>query len=558
MAISNPRHARRELAQILAVYRPQLAEALFQATKEPDCAAGVLPASFDELDQWGQEHFLTAVDLAMEWFRTPAPQQEDLFAGWLSQLKAPAIRTEDMGSFLPGNVLRHSLPRWQSILQNKISSAAFRALAEELNRVIEVVSRPARRSLRVLFIGDCLLGQVMACLAGPCAAAGIAVDSVYLHNGIQAILRNEIRALNPSRFDIVFFSPFSYTFVPEYGQLIRWQAIFWSRPKLFAVLDQVLQEVSQTVRLLAERFNCPVYIHNSAVLTQTFNLWIGIGKNFLSWRNRTQVRPIICQRIGQILSDPAFAGNLRLVDEESLRLQTSDFSLGKVIYEGHLHHPSILSLQLAHGPYSQALATAAFLVSKKVVVCDLDNTLWHGVIGDGPVEHFIDRQTTLKQLRDRGILLSINSKNDPKNVHFSGATLQFDDFVAPRINWAPKPSNMSAIIRELNLKEKDFVFIDDRPDELERVQNAFPAMITLDARDPRVWQSLAHWASHLPSDQQEDRTRLYHERSAREMFLSHRTDTTVALEDETAASLNLCSPSESSMSAVPISSAPSS
>jgi predicted enzyme involved in methoxymalonyl-ACP biosynthesis len=51
------------------------------------------------------------------------------------------------------------------------------------------------------------------------------------------------------------------------------------------------------------------------------------------------------------------------------------------------------------------------------VVCDLDDTLWEGVIGEGAVTHYLDRQAALKELRRRGVLLSINSKNDPQNVH---------------------------------------------------------------------------------------------------------------------------------------------
>ena len=136
-------------------------------------------------------------------------------------------------------------------------------------------------------------------------------------------------------------------------------------------------------------------------------------------------------------------------------------------------------------------------------------------------------------------VLSIDSKNDPKNVDFSGAVLSMNDFVAPRINWEPKVKNMASIVEELNLKEKDFVFIDDRPDELERMRNAFPAMIVLDANDVATWRRLAHWEKHLAADQLEDRTRLYHERTAREEFLTKSGGAAAGQEDEAAALGNL-------------------
>ena len=87
-------------------------------------------------------------------------------------------------------------------------------------------------------------------------------------------------------------------------------------------------------------------------------------------------------------------------------------------------------------------------------MCDLDNTLWSGVIGEGSVTHYLERQVLLKGLKHRGVLLSVNSKNDPKNVHWSGAALQAEDFVAARINWDSKVDNMASIRDELNLEDE--------------------------------------------------------------------------------------------------------
>jgi FkbH-like protein len=137
-------------------------------------------------------------------------------------------------------------------------------------------------------------------------------------------------------------------------------------------------------------------------------------------------------------------------------------------------------------------------------------------------------------LRRRGVLLSINSKNDANNVHWTGAGLAADDFVAPRINWNPKVANMAAIRDELNLKLKDFVFLDDRPEELERVRNAFPEILALNATDTATWTLLSHWQKNLPSEPDEDRTRQYHDRVKREQFVGQLAGGS-AFEDETAA-----------------------
>ena len=60
---------------------------------------------------------------------------------------------------------------------------------------------------------------------------------------------------------------------------------------------------------------------------------------------------------------------------------------------------------------------------KKCIVCDLDNTLWGGVIGDdglGGIEigelgrghAFTNLQLWLKQLKECGIILAVCSKNN--------------------------------------------------------------------------------------------------------------------------------------------------
>jgi FkbH-like protein len=492
-----------------------------------------------EIHEWWQAVTETAIDLAREWLKAPDELREDLFSGWISQFNHPSMHPESAPAFSAGRILECAKPRWARILEGKVSAEALETLRENLDRLVVRISPPMRKRLRVLFIGDCFMNEIMAGVTGPCLRAQIALDPVHRYSGVGAALRNEIRELGQGGFDLAFFSPFSYTFVTGYDQILRWNTGWWARAKFFSVLDTMLEEVAQTIRLLAERFSCPIYVHNSAGVVQTFGFWSGVAKNLTSARNRMQARPFIARKMERIAGDPAFDGRVRVMDETALREKTSVFELGRVLFHGNVLHPTRMSMELAHGPYLDAMASAALLAAKKVVVCDLDNTLWNGVIGEGPVEHFKDRQRTLKGLRNKGVLLSINSKNDAKNVDFSGAVLEIDDFVASRINWEPKVKNMASIVEELNLKEKDFVFIDDRPDELERVQNAFSAMTVLDAREAATWRQLAHWEKHLKADQLEDRTRLYHERAAREEFLTEAGGSAKSQEDEAAALGNL-------------------
>jgi FkbH-like protein len=533
------RRTRISLAAAFAARRAEMAEALFEAVREADHLDGFLPERMAEIHEWWQAVTETAIDLAGEWLKTPDEQREDLLTGWISRFNHPSMRPENAPAFSAGRILEHAKPKWTRIVEGKVPAAALQTLSKYLDRLIGKLSRPMRKEMRILFIGDCFMIELMAGVAGPCIEAQIALDPVHRYSGVGAALRNEIRELGQGGFDLVFFSPFTYTFAPEYDQILRWNAGWWARAKFFGLLDRLLEDVESTIRLLAEQFTCPIYVHNSAGIVQTFDFWSGAAKNLTSMRNRRQARAFIAQRMERVAGSAGFEGRVRVMDETALRGKAGDLEMGRVLFPGKVLHPTWLSMELARGPYMDAIASAALLATKKVVVCDLDNTLWNGVIGEGPVEHCNDRQKILKGLRNKGVLLSISSKNDAKNVDFSGAVLEMDDFVAPRINWEPKVPNMASIVEELNLKEKDFVFIDDRADELERVQNAFPAMTVMDAREAATWRRLAHWERHLRADVLEDRTRLYHEKAAREEFLTQKGGSAKSQEDEVAALKNL-------------------
>lgn len=498
-----------------------LAEALYKLLKESEWSEGSPPDSFADLYPWWQHDILTVVDLAGSWIADPNERRNILFTGWIFNLKHDEYRPAGNRPFSIAALLPRTKLCWMGVLDGKVPAAAVEYFGREWDRFSLPLSINARAQVKALFIGDCFMQEVIACLNGWCVRAQIALEATLVNQHLPASIRQDMRKRDPSAFDIVFYSPFSYTFAPEYGQIIGGGASLWSRAKLFGVASSMLDEVRLTVQTLAAQFSCPIYVHNTAGIVQSFEPVKGLAKNLFSYRSRRNIRELVRQRIDAIIVESTNEGRVRLMDEESARRRASDFALGRVLFQGSVFHPTLLSTELACGPYLDVMASTGLLATKKIVVCDLDETLWSGVIGEGQVQHFVERQQILKALRNRGVLLSINSKNDPANVElaFAGSVLQLDDFVAPQINWEPKPKNMVKIVEELNIKEKDFIFIDDRPDELERIRNAFPAMVVLDAREQATWRWLAHWERHLPTDQLEDRTRLYHERAAREQFL---------------------------------------
>jgi FkbH-like protein len=128
--------------------------------------------------------------------------------------------------------------------------------------------------------------------------------------------------------------------------------------------------------------------------------------------------------------------------------------------------------------------------TKKGLVLDLDNTLWGGVIGedglqnlilgrDHPVgEAFANFQQYVKDLRKRGILLAVCSKNDPTQARegFShpDSVLKLEDFSSFKANWNPKSDNIREIATELAIGLDSLVFVDDNPAERAIVSAQVP------------------------------------------------------------------------------------
>jgi FkbH-like protein len=138
-----------------------------------------------------------------------------------------------------------------------------------------------------------------------------------------------------------------------------------------------------------------------------------------------------------------------------------------------------------------------FGASKKVLVLDLDNTLWGGVIGDDGVggieigegspsgEAYKRFQTYIRSLKDRGIVLAVCSKNDEANakepfVQRDEMVLKLNDISCFVANWEPKHINIQKIAQRLNLGLDSFVFVDDNPAEREIVRQNLPEVEIID------------------------------------------------------------------------------
>ena len=137
----------------------------------------------------------------------------------------------------------------------------------------------------------------------------------------------------------------------------------------------------------------------------------------------------------------------------------------------------------------------------KLVIVDLDNTLWRGLIGEpdgiGELEGWpLGLIEALKFLKERGILLAICSKNEETQVEQAwpwAGRLEMSDFVVRKINWRPKPDNVAEILKATGLLAQSTVLIDDNPAERAAVKAAFPDMRVLGG-EPYYLRRTLLWA----------------------------------------------------------------
>ncbi len=152
---------------------------------------------------------------------------------------------------------------------------------------------------------------------------------------------------------------------------------------------------------------------------------------------------------------------------------------------------------------------------RKVLVLDLDNTVWGGIIGDDGMtgiklaqgdavgEAHLQVQNYAKALKSRGIVLAVCSKNtdsiarEPFRDH-PDMILKEDDIAVFQANWIDKASNLEAIAEALSLGLDSFVFLDDNPAERSQVRQALPMVAVPEvSKDPSEYATMLMLAGYF-------------------------------------------------------------
>ncbi len=116
----------------------------------------------------------------------------------------------------------------------------------------------------------------------------------------------------------------------------------------------------------------------------------------------------------------------------------------------------------------------------KVVVWDLDGTVWPGIALEAPTPPRPEVLSALDTLAGRGILVSVASRN-PASV---GALVEADPalagrFVSPQYGWGRKADALRRIAADLEVQLGSVAFVDDDPFERADVERSLPDVVVL-------------------------------------------------------------------------------
>ncbi len=299
-----------------------------------------------------------------------------------------------------------------------------------------------------------------------------------------------------------------------------------------ALVEHLLAERHQLWKQLGDRFGCHVIQYAADYPSSESFGYLG---------NKLEGgRPRVIEEVNRGMWDAA-PNFVSIVDTAELQRSAGANWDDAAQWSAYQQHPATGALpELAEAVAAHVRAIVG--LTRKVLVTDLDHTLWKGVIGEDDVtgiavgpgtpagEAHLQLQVYLKELRERGILLAVSSKNNPEDARkpfeeHDGMALKLEDFAAFRANWDDKAENIRRIAEELSLGLDSFVFIDDNPLEREWVRSQLPDVAVVE-----LGPSVFHWVREIDRTRYffsltlsaEDLTRAqqYQEQSARETLRS--------------------------------------
>lgn len=412
------------------------------------------------------------------------------------------------------------------LVADRVDPEVTTALLDELHGSLTHPDTP-RRSM--LFLGDCLFVELRASLVPALRAKGLPVhvDQLFF-SANQAIPGREsaiVREVAERKPDIIGISLFTFEGVPMYSAAMRAVMWPWSTPDMElarSLVDLVAQQVAQ-IREVSE---ATIVVHSpSGLLLDPLHRRLPDPLP-----NHSRAQRLFLGEIRRGLAALVDGTTNTILFDEQAEVARTGLTLRaaqRALFDhsdvpaGYAHSTRLGSmLAERHG---EIVAAHDLFGRAKALFVDFDNTLWKGVMAEGPVQHDLALQRMLKQLRQAGVLLVALSKNDPAQIRWDEMVLEPDDFVLHKISWQPKPDAAAQAIAELDLAPSAFVLLDDNPVERALVTEHVPGVRALDPTDPQTTRLLELWFEFPSTRQTEEsarRTEMYREAAERRQAMT--------------------------------------
>lgn len=364
---------------------------------------------------------------------------------------------------------------------------------------------------RGVIISDFNAGNLAGCLKSSADLPSVETTVVPFGQTIPALLDRHAEWWNGKPdFTVVWTQPQSV--IEGFRTVLRYQPV--SLDHLLAQVDEyagLLRNLTDRTRLvLVPAWVVPTYYRNFGLLDLKAG---GLGETLMrmnlrlseSLEQSAQVHLLNTQRWIESAGKRAFNPKL--------------WYMGKIPFGNEIFLEAAKEIKAA--------LRGVQGLSRKLIIVDLDDTLWGGIVGDLGWENltlgghhylgeaYVDFQRALKGLTHRGILLGIVSKNEEATAleairRHPEMVLRSDDFAGWRINWQDKAENVVELTRSLNLGLQSVVFIDDNPVERARVREALPEVLVPEWPDDKcLFESALHslLCFNPPAITEEDRHR---------------------------------------------------
>lgn len=418
--------------------------------------------------------------------------------------------------------LRVELPRVAELLA---PHAQEEALAELRTLHAPLLAAPDP-GIRVLFVGDCLFVEVRAFLGAFSRQENRAptVQHVFFSarqavDDIESSTTSAIRDFQP---EVIGLSLFTFDATPLFRAGMWDNAAPWRRVDL-SVVPALIGALEAEIRSIRRVTDATIVVHSPSGVPLD-----PVRRRLPRWapahsRNQRRFLEVLRAEVTDLVDA---SENAILLDEHSAvggatRHHGRPLFEPRDVPEGYFHTTRLGPLLARR--YSHIVNSAQLLGRAKAVFVDFDNTLWSGVMAEGPVRHDRPLQQVLRQLREAGVLLVALSKNDESSIRWEEMDLTAEDFVLRKIDWNPKPNNVSTAIAELDLAPEAFILLDDNPVERALVVEAVPGVRALDPGDASALEMLRMWLE-MPSTKRTPeatrRTQLYREAAERRSVMS--------------------------------------